>query len=195
MSLVQGQSVTGYRGLIGRFAAAFTASSFIVFAVVGSIGLTMARLLTGQARLGVTCAVLLGSLTLDTWSLKRKSWCPVTLRRQTPKSIAQRHGARRAAVAWGLDTGLVFTTYRTSSISWALLALAVIGVTPWWAGLGYATGFLVPLVAGCSLIPFWRNGTDATVLAEVLVRRSYIAKTACMAALAAAMLITGSRLL
>jgi hypothetical protein len=192
MSLGQGQPLRLHYSLLGRFAAAFTASSFVVFGLAGAIGLTAARVLPVTAREAAACGVLFAALLLDAYSLKRKTWCPVTLRRQTPKSIVYRYGARRAATAWGLDAGLVFTTYRVSSISWALLALALVGVTPWWAGLGYAAGFLVPLLLGCSVsvvVP----GDDGTVaIAHALAARPFLARTTCVAALAIALGVAGA---
>jgi hypothetical protein len=194
MSLGQGQPLRTHFGLIGWFALAFTASSFAVFGVAGAIGLTAAHVVPLTAREGVACAALSAALLLDAYSLRRKTWCPVTLRRQTPKVILHQHGAQRAATAWGLDAGLVFTTYRVSSISWALLALALFGVTPWWAGLGYAAGFLVPLLLGSSLgrlVP-GRDGTIA--LAQGLVTRSSLARTVCVAALTIAVGAMGALL-
>ncbi len=169
-------------------------SSFLVFGLAGAIGLAAAKLMSGEARLVVACGVLSVALLCDVYSLKTKTWCPVTLRRQTPKNIVLMHGERRAAVAWGLDAGLVFTTYRTSSISWALLALGLLGASPWWAGLGYSAGFLVPLVLGCSLAPAWDRGADATAFAKILVRRPSIARATCVAVLALAVLVTASAL-
>jgi hypothetical protein len=176
-----------YFGLLGRFTAAFTVSSFAVFGLAGAAGLTAARVLPPTAREAAACAVLAAALIVDARSLRRKTWCPITVRRQTPKSILHRYGAPRAATAWGLDTGLVFTTYRMSSISWALLALALAGVTPWWAGLGYAAGFLVPLTLGCTLTPLV-PGEDGTVaIAHALAARPAVARVAFVVALALAL--------
>jgi hypothetical protein len=192
MSLGQGNPLKMYFGLLGRFVAAFTVSSVVVFGLAGAVGLTAARVLPPTAREAAACVVLAAALLLDAHSLRRKTWCPVTVRRQTPKSILHRYGAPRAAMAWGLDTGLVFTTYRMSSISWALLALALAGVTPWWAGLGYAAGFLVPLTLGCSLAPLV-PGEDGTVaIAHALAARPSVARAACVLALALALSFTAA---
>jgi hypothetical protein len=194
MSLGQGSPLRIHFGLLGRFAAAFTASSFAVFGLAAAIGLTAARVLPLAARDAAACGVLFAALLLDAYSLKRKTWCPVTLRRQTPQIIVYQHGARRAATAWGLDAGLVFTTYRVSSISWALLALALAGVTPWWAGLGYAAGFLVPLLFGCTLSVAVPGGDGTVAIAHALAARPYLARTTCVAALAIALAVVGASL-
>jgi hypothetical protein len=194
MSLGQGQPLRTYYGLLGRFAMAFTASSFAVFGLAGAIGLTVAQVVPSAAREAAACGVLSAALLLDAYSLRRKTWCPVTLRRQTPKDILHRYGARRAATAWGLDAGLVFTTYRVSSISWAVLALALFGVAPWWAGLGYAAGFLVPLLLGCSLGPVVPGNDGTIALAHMLAGRSSLARTTCVAALTIAVAVVGASL-
>ena len=54
---------------------------------------------------------------------------------------------------WGLDAGLVVTTYRVTSLSWAALAVTFFGVVPWWSGLAYALGFSIPLLAVILSVP------------------------------------------
>lgn len=172
---------------MARFAVMFTISSFLVFAVPGAIGQAAKRALPSPAQVAVLFAALSAAMLLDAYSLRRKTWCPITPRRQTPKMIYYNFGAQRAALAWGADTGLVFTTYRMSSISWALLLLALLGIAPWWVGIGYAAGFLVPLVLGCSVGSRWFG--DATGLAEALTRRESIARVTCVAGLVLAITI------
>jgi hypothetical protein len=176
---------------VSRFAAAFTVSSFTVFSVAGAIGVAAARIIPARAQLAAACTVLCAALLLDAYSLRRKTWCPVTMRRQTPKDIHYQHGLRHAAVAWGLDTGLIFTTYRMSSISWALLGLALLGVAPWWTGLGYAAGFLAPLLVGCSLGPRWAGSEATTAVSQVLVRWPVVARATSVVALAVAATAAG----
>lgn len=194
MSLVQGQSRRRHAALLSRFAAAFAGSAVTVFAVAGAIGAAAGYLLPTTARLVVAWAVLCAALILDAYSLRHKTWCPVTARRQTPKTILLQYGERRAAVAWGLDTGLIFTTYRMSAISWALLALAAVGIAPWWLGLGYAAGFLTPLVLGSTMLRLRADAGDATGLARALARRPQIARATCVAVLAGAIILTGGAL-
>ncbi|HEX6526367.1 MAG TPA: hypothetical protein VF070_41090 [Streptosporangiaceae bacterium] len=174
-----------------RFAVAFAASSFLVFAIVGAIGQAAKRALPSPAQAVALFAVLSLAALLDLYSLRRKTWCPVTPRRQTPKMIFYTFGQRRAALAWGADTGLVFTTYRMSSISWALLVLDALGIAPWWVGLGYSTGFLVPLVLGCSFGSRWVG--DGTGLAVALTRRGTVARATCALALLLAITLVALR--
>jgi hypothetical protein len=195
MSLVQGQSLRPQLGLVARFAVAFAVASFTVFALAGLVGTAAVSLLPLTVQMASMCAVLLLALALDGYSLRRKTWCPVTLRRQTPKDIEYRLGPRAAAVAWGLDTGLVFTTYRMSSISWALLVLGLLGVAPWWVGAGYAAGFLVPLTLGLLLFRVPLDSERGNVLGHLLARRTAVARQACVAALAVAVLASSAMLL
>ena len=74
-------------------------------------------------------------------------------RRQTPKQLFHRFGPSAGALLWGLDTGLVVTTFRVTSLSWAALALAALGLVPWWSGLLYAIGFTVPAAALVLAVP------------------------------------------
>jgi hypothetical protein len=78
--------------------------------------------------------------------------------RQTPRHIFFRYGPAKAALFWGLDSGLVFTTFRVTSLSWAALALTLLGLTPWWSGLAYGLGFVVPFVILTLLVPRPRSG-------------------------------------
>lgn len=190
LSLVEGQSRASHLRLVGRFVAAFTLSSFVIFGLAGAIGTATGRVVPDTVRVGVTCAVLAAALVLDGYGLRRKTWCPVTLRRQTPKGVLLRLGPDRAVVAWGLDTGLVFTTYRMSAISWALLLLGVVGAAPWWVGVGYAAGFAVPLALGLVLSPLLADPSESPPLGLFLARRTQLARAVCVTVLTAAVLLS-----
>lgn len=82
--------------------------------------------------------------------------------RQTPKRYMDHHKATTAAFAWGLDTGLVFTTFRVSSLSWAALSVTALGLVPWWAGAAYAVGFGVPLLVATLAVPARSDPTGET---------------------------------
>jgi hypothetical protein len=166
--------------LMGLFAGAFTVSSLVVFGIADAIGQVAVRAVPLAVRVAGVLVALLASMAIDIYTMVRNTWCPGTPRRQTPKMIYYRHGAHRAALAWGLDTGLVLTTYRVSSMSWALLLLGLIGVTPWWIGLAYAAGFVVPLWLGCST----SGGLigDSTAVARLLTGRQSIGRLLCVGA-------------
>jgi hypothetical protein len=189
MSFVQGQGWARPIKLHAWFAAAFVASSFAIFGVAGFLGTAAKTAMPLKAQAILSLGVLACALILDIYSLKQKSWCVLSLRRQTPKSILRDYGARRAALAWGLDAGLVFTTFRMSSLSWALLALAIIGVAPSWVGLGYAAGFLLPFLLASVLSGTW-PATRAPALAERLARSPSVARATCVVALACSVVMS-----
>lgn len=179
MSLVQGQAWRPQCQLILRFSVGFAASSVLAFGFAATLGFTASSVLPTAILPPVGFVVLVASLLLDAYSLLRKSWCPVTLRRQTPKAILREHGAKRAALAWGLDAGMVVTTFRVSSISWAVLVLATLGMAPWWLGLGYAGGFVVPFLIAAVLSRGW----SSTGVAERLAVSASVGRAVCVTAL------------
>lgn len=72
-------------------------------------------------------------------------------RRQTWSGAAIYAGARLGQFLWGLDIGLGFTTYRTSRLYWAGLALLVLTGSPalCFAGAcGYVLAFAIALRRG-----------------------------------------------
>jgi hypothetical protein len=187
LSLVKGDTWERYCSQMAQFAVAFTVSACLIFAVASGVGYPLRILLPGSIHLALALAVLATALSLDAVSLRRKTMCPLTARRQTPKVVYYRDGGGRAALVWGLDAGLVFTTFRMSAISWALLLLGVLGSAPWWTGLGYAAGFVVPLLLGCT---FSRRLGDGTTIAAALGRRTSIARWACVTTLATAVTVS-----
>ena len=141
------------------------AVGFLLSAVVayGTASLVGARLL-GGARAGegvrlLAAAVLAGLLVIDTGVLGLRA---PTWRRQTPKQLLYRLGSARAAFVWGLDAGLVVTTFRVTSLSWAALTVTVLGLVPWWVGIAYALGFTVPLGMMMLAVPRRVDPTGAT---------------------------------
>jgi len=69
-----------------------------------------------------------------------------SIRRQTPRQLLGSYRPRVAGLVWGLDAGLVVTTFRSSAASWAGAALMLAGWGQWWSGLAYAAGFALPLL-------------------------------------------------
>jgi len=92
---------------------------------------------------------------LDVAVVRRRRMCSVGIRRQTPKNFVFRFGDYLGSLFWGLDTGLAVTTFRTTALTWASLALLPLHILPWWSGLAYGLGFSLPCVAAI-LGPRWR---------------------------------------
>lgn len=141
-------------------ALGYTLSSVAVFAAVWSLGAgLLGPWLTGSpAWVAVGCVLVVLILAeIEAFGLRTPMW-----RRQTPKWFMYRFGNRTTALFWGLDTGLVITTFRVTSLSWAALTLTFFGVVPWWAGAAYALGFVVPELIADLLIPRRRDPTGRT---------------------------------
>lgn len=184
MAFVKGQPRRRYAGLIACFAVAFFTSATVVYAVARSLGAAVRTAEGTDARAFIAASARSAAVLLDAYSVRHKTWCPISLHRQTPKEILLAHGPQRAVIARALDTGTVFSTYRVSAISWALLLLALAGIAPWWIGVAYAGGFTLPLAAGCMVSAALTHPSEASRTSETLVLRSQIARGACIAGLA-----------
>jgi hypothetical protein len=97
-------------------------------------------------RLALAGAGLLSLAAADLRSISRSTYCPIGRRRQTPRALLRRYHMLAVATLWGLDTGLVVTTFRVAAVSWGALYLAALGLSPRWTGLAYGAGFAAPLL-------------------------------------------------
>lgn len=136
---------------VAALGAGFGVSALAVYAAVATVG----SLLRGGGRPGtgglLVAAVVVAVLAVvDTHvlGLHAPMW-----RRQTPRELHFALGPTRGALVWGLDTGLVVTTFRVTSLSWTALTLSFLGLLPWWAGLAYAAGFILPSAVLILLVP------------------------------------------
>ena len=135
-------------GIAVAFAATFLAGAFTIFAIVGTLGawlLPTTRVPTDW-RLGLAGAAVLPLALVDLRAMTRSTYCPIGMRRQTPRILLRQFGVMTAAPVWGFDTGLVVTTFRVAAVSWAALGFVALDLAPWWAGLGYGLGFTVPFL-------------------------------------------------
>ena len=134
--------------MVVAFAASFLLASLVAFGVVG---IAATRLGVGELplewRIALAGAGMLPLVLADLSAMKRSAYCPISWRRQTPRSLVRRHHMFVVATLWGLDTGLVVTTFRVAAVTWAALLLALLGLAPWWVGIVYGVGFVVPFTA------------------------------------------------
>jgi hypothetical protein len=192
MSFVKGhQHWRKHSVILSRFAAGFTAASVAVFGFAALAGAGV-NTLAGRTAAGyVSVAGLAAAALLDLYAIRKTKWCPVSVRRQAPQAIMYELGMKRAALAWGLDAGLVFSTFRVSAISWAVMLGCLTGLAPWWTGLAYAAGFLVPLGSACSV-----GGVFGRVRADRLAhgfrKRSTSARVVAAGALAASLTVVAA---
>jgi hypothetical protein len=129
------------------FTLTFISASLLIFgatAFAGSaLGVTKLRV---ELRIGVAVVTLVALALVDLIAIRKRRYCLLGLRRQTPKSLARRHQVTTVAAAWGFDAGLVITTFRVGAITWGALILTGLGFSSVWVGLGYGLAFTVPLV-------------------------------------------------
>lgn len=109
--------------------AAYTLAGVVTSVLIGgSLGLVGAALLPEHvALLGIALAIALLAVVRDSRLLP----LPLPqLGRQTQGLWAKAFGGRAAAILWGFDLGLVFTTWLNFSGAWVLAAVAVLAGQP-----------------------------------------------------------------
>jgi hypothetical protein len=159
---VKGNSLglTPDRRPAGMLALGFTVSAVGLYTALWLLGARVLGDVRSSPRAWLLAAVALGLLlALDALRARRPGTIGPSWRRQTPKDLDDRYGPTRAALLWGLDAGLVVTTYRVTSLSWAALAVVFFGLVPWWSGLAYALGFTLPILVAILAAP---RRTDPT---------------------------------
>ena len=97
-----------------------------------------------------------------------------TIRRQTRPHWWRTHGPYRAALMWGFDLGLGFTTIRVASLYWAVLVAVLLFASPAsgalvFAAYGLAIG--VDLAFGLLLLDRPSRGLRANIRAIELSPR------------------------
>jgi hypothetical protein len=126
-------------------ALGFIGSSSAVFAALYGIGAVWGEHLPAVARHWAAVGLLIVCAVADVAMLVAGRTYSIGWSRQTPRRAVYQLGDRYGALVWGLDTGLVVTTFRISAATWAALGLALLNVAPAWTGLAYGLGFVLPL--------------------------------------------------
>lgn len=140
----------------------FIAAAVAIYALVWVVGYdVIGAFHVGALTAWVGAAAMAAYLAIDLriFGLSTPTW-----RRQTPRHWYPRFGADAAGLLWGLDAGLVVTTIRVTSLSWAGLTIVLLGLTPWWSGLAYGLGFVLPMAISL-LVP---RATSAQLIPEPL---------------------------
>lgn len=120
-------------------------ASFFLIAVW--VGKPLEGAMGAKIRLSVLFGAVALLLVADLRRSRQGEICSLGPRRQTPK----RFGYRPYGTAlWGLDTGLPFTTYRTTPLPLLGILLVALGFGSPWIGLAYAAGFLGSLLVSCA---------------------------------------------
>jgi len=133
--------------VLAAFAAAFVTGSVLVFAAAAIAGAVLRIAgISMAARTASAAAVFFVLAALDVIAIRKKTYCAIGRRRQTPQWLGRRFGPTATAAVWGFDTGLVVTTFRVAAITWAALSMAALELAPWWTGLAYGLGFAIPML-------------------------------------------------
>lgn len=144
---VKGATIPVAARVTGVFVTAFLVGAVGVFGVAALAAAVLQVGEVPQAWRSACAAVCLGVLgSVEIVALRRRSYCPLSWRRQTPQGLRFRHGVTSTAALWGLDTGLAFTTFRVTTLTWAALLLTLLGLAPWSTGLAYGLAFALPTV-------------------------------------------------
>lgn len=144
--LVQGTKGNSRRRLPAfALAGGFVSSAVLIHAFLWIVGRSLDSVLPLSSRwLGLAIVALI--ITAVDLIFGKNLRPALSWNRQTPRQAFFAFGPTRGALLWGLDTGLGFTTYRITSLTWIGFASAFFGIVPWWAGLLYALGFVVPIL-------------------------------------------------
>jgi hypothetical protein len=146
---VQGSSPsrTVRLSIAAAFAGGFLVGALAIFSIADAIGAAVGLThLPPQWRVGLAGIGLLPLAAADLRAIASSTYCPIGWRRQTPRILIRRYRIPVAAGVWGLDTGLVVTTFRVAAVSWGALLLTAFGLLPQSAGLGYGLGFTLPFL-------------------------------------------------
>jgi hypothetical protein len=174
--------------------AAFVCAATVVFAAVYLLGeLVGVGDLPTDWRIGLGALGLFALATLDVRATRRSTYCQLSWRRQTPKSLVHRRSATLVAAVWGFDTGLAVTTVRVAAITWGAVLLAGLGLSAWSIGVAYGVGFAIPFVILLWTHRVGRLARSPTPVDPGLERM--LARRAPIQAISAGLLITSGAIL
>lgn len=116
--------------------------------------------------------------------------CSLGLKRQTPRRWGH---SPIGVLAWGLDTGLPFSTVRATALPLCGLLLVGLGLGMPWAGSAYAAGFLVGLWTACYIraaasTPF--EGADRPVTRQLIRAIPAARRLACVLLISSGVVLT-----
>lgn len=179
------------RRSVALLGAAFIVASTLVVAVTHEIGGLLSGALSGAVLLtsAAAAAVAVLGVAVDTRSLVTGGLA-LGIKRQTAEGLPHRNRGPGWVVPllWGLDTGLILTTFRVSFASYVMLVLAFLGLLPIWGGAVYGAAFAVPLAVAIA----WSRGPDVSLLGGAsFVRATRVVQglaAGCMAMLALSLL-------
>jgi hypothetical protein len=166
---VQGSSPLSTRiRFATTFAVAFVAAACAVFAITSYLGVAIKVTDVSLVWRRVIGALgLIAFAVFDVVAIRIASYCPISIRRQTPKVAMRRYSPIITAAIWGFDTGLAVTTFRVAAASWGVFVLVFLGLCSWKVGLAYGLAFVVPL-----LVLLWLKPVDWVFMEKLLRQRA-----------------------
>jgi hypothetical protein len=126
---------------------------------------------------------------VDVVAIRMASYCPLSIRRQTPQVAMRRYSPTVTAAIWGFDTGLAVTTFRVAAASWGVFVLAFLGLSSWKVGLAYGSAFVLPL-----LLILWIKSADWALM-EVLLKQRAVAQLVSVALLSVGGMMVAAQLI
>ncbi|TMR99086.1 hypothetical protein [Nonomuraea basaltis] len=125
-------------------------AAFLVM-LVYQVGTTLTGYVSRPVALVACSVAVVVAIAVDVRAAWKGSYS-LGIKRQTAKSLAHREGQPWwvTPLFWGLDTGLIGSTFRVSFTSWILLFGAFLNIFPQWGGLVYGTAFGIPLLIAVS---------------------------------------------
>jgi hypothetical protein len=147
--LVQGSFLSLQRRILVSvlFATTFAIGALSTFTIASLLGAGLVRpSMPTPWRVAGNAIGLALLAALDLLAIRKNVYCPLSLRRQTPKGLARRHGVLATAAMWGFDLGTAVSTFRVAAATWGALLLVAWGWAPPWTGLFYTAGFTAPLL-------------------------------------------------
>ncbi|MEK6280406.1 MAG: hypothetical protein AABN95_08650 [Acidobacteriota bacterium] len=176
------------------FALTFISAAVLVFGLTSAAGTALGvPTLPLELRISVAVVSLIVLALVDVVGIRKRRYCLLGWRRQTPKTLGRRYSVTKVAAVWGFDAGLIVTTFRVGAITWGALALTGLGFTSWWTGLAYGVAFTIPLLILILKQPSGDSSTAQTSvgprLEQLLTKRPIVQLASAIALLAGAVFL------
>jgi hypothetical protein len=142
---VQGPDEKRSRTQTASFAVGFAASAVATFGLLWWVGRDL-DLGESEAAVAASLVLLVALVAADARANRANAWTSLGPKRQTPKLLKEVLPPQLVGLAWGLDAGVPFTTFRVTTATWAIVVLSLLGEGSPLVGPAYAAAFLGPLL-------------------------------------------------
>jgi hypothetical protein len=167
----------------------YSASGLLVSVLVGLATGLVGRDLAGAPTDGLMAAALGVAMLAIAREVRWRDIPVPHLRRQTRSVWAKGRGMKVGSVLWGLDLGLIFSTYVAFSGAWVLLAVAIASGQPAFAA-GIFGSYWIGRALSVWIAPLWVDDPQSLWnLPNELDRRQHLFRIIHVAALGAVLII------